>query len=440
MNSNALHVNFAHALGQIKPMHGVGQPPFYGMNYTMMHYLTEAHIPYSRLHDVGGSYGGSVYVDVPNIFRNFDADENDPASYDFAFTDVLMAEIVKTGCEPYYRLGVTIENYPYVRAYRILPPTDNAKWARICEHIVRHYIDGWADGFHYNITYWEIWNEPDNMGTDPLKNQMWRGTKAQYFDLYRTAATHLKACFGDRIKVGGFASCGFYELTRDHSQPPADPSYPYYVEFFEDFLRMICQTGTPIDFFSYHSYADPETTRVMQRYVVQKLAEAGLGDTEIHLNEWHPYPAIENRGSARNCAAAAAMMLAMQDEHMDVMCFYDARIGQSCYGGLFNPMTWTPLCTYYAFRAFGALYALGTQAEATVSGDGLYAVAATDGKTNGVMIANTGAARVLCTDLPAGMHVYAIDPDHMMIEAGLSTSELEIGENQVLYVTSAAIA
>ena len=27
MNSSALHVNFAHTLGKIKPMHGVGQPP-----------------------------------------------------------------------------------------------------------------------------------------------------------------------------------------------------------------------------------------------------------------------------------------------------------------------------------------------------------------------------------------------------------------------------
>lgn len=439
MNSSALHVNFARTLGKIKPMHGVGQPPFYGMNFSMMHYLTEAHIPYARLHDVGGSYGGSVYVDIPNIFRDFDADETDPASYDFAFTDALMAEIVKAGCEPYYRLGVTIENYPYIRAYRISPPKDFAKWARICEHIVRHYIDGWADGFHYDVTYWEIWNEPDNLGMDPLKNQMWRGTKEQYFDLYRTAATHLKACFGDRIKVGGFASCGFYGVVHNPEERQTDPNRPYYIRFFDDFLDMIRTTNTPIDFFSHHSYNPPELTRQMNRYAVQKLADAGLGDVEIHLNEWHPYPSIENRGSARNCAAAAAMMLIMQDERMDVMCFYDARIGQSCYGGLFNPMTWQPLCTYYAFRAFGALYALGTQAEVTVSGDGLYAVAATDGRTNGVMIANTGAARVLSTDLPAGMHVYAIDPDHRMTEIGLSAPELEIGENQVLYVSSEAV-
>ena len=112
------------------------------MEVSMMHDQAEANNEGTRLHEVGGSYGGWVYVDIPNMFRDFDVDETDPASYDFAFTDALMAEIVKAGCEPYYRLGVTIENYPYIRAYRISPPKDFAKWARICEHIVRHYING----------------------------------------------------------------------------------------------------------------------------------------------------------------------------------------------------------------------------------------------------------------------------------------------------------
>ena len=31
----------------------------------------------------------------------------------------------------------------------------------VCKHIVMHYNDGWNDGYHYNIAYWEIWNEPD---------------------------------------------------------------------------------------------------------------------------------------------------------------------------------------------------------------------------------------------------------------------------------------
>ena len=103
--------NFTEKHGRIKPMHAVGQPPRLGISDEFMHYLTEAHIPYSRLHDMGGLYGGYLYVDIPNIFRDFAADENDPASYDFPFTDLLIKQMMAAGAEPIYRLGVTIENY-----------------------------------------------------------------------------------------------------------------------------------------------------------------------------------------------------------------------------------------------------------------------------------------------------------------------------------------
>lgn len=78
------------ALGKIKPMHAVGQPPLYGVgrnSFGAFHYLSEIGTPFSRLHDVDGLFGGNRYVDVPNIFRDFSVDENDPASYDFAFAE-----------------------------------------------------------------------------------------------------------------------------------------------------------------------------------------------------------------------------------------------------------------------------------------------------------------------------------------------------------------
>ena len=45
--------------------------------------------PYSRNHDSWFSdiYGGPYSHDITAIFPNFDADVNDPASYDFACTD-----------------------------------------------------------------------------------------------------------------------------------------------------------------------------------------------------------------------------------------------------------------------------------------------------------------------------------------------------------------
>jgi hypothetical protein len=60
-------------------------------------------------------------------------------------------------------LGASIEHGEKKGTY---PPQDYAKWARICEHIILHYTKGWANGFHYDITYWEIWNEPDAVTFD----------------------------------------------------------------------------------------------------------------------------------------------------------------------------------------------------------------------------------------------------------------------------------
>ena len=117
-----LKFDFDKITGKVRAMHAVGQPPRLGISSEYMHYLTDAHIPYSRLHDVAGAFGGNLYVDIPNIFRDFSADEDCPESYDFAFTDLLLADLAKAKCEPIFRLGVTIENYQHIRAYRIFPP------------------------------------------------------------------------------------------------------------------------------------------------------------------------------------------------------------------------------------------------------------------------------------------------------------------------------
>lgn len=52
--------------------------------------------PHFRLHDVCGSCGDTYYVDIPNIFRDFDADEIDLASYVFHYSDEYITAIIET--------------------------------------------------------------------------------------------------------------------------------------------------------------------------------------------------------------------------------------------------------------------------------------------------------------------------------------------------------
>ncbi len=297
-----LQVNFEQVIGAIKPMHAVGQPPWLGPDGAYLHYLTEAHIPYSRLHDMGGAYGGMIYVDIPNVFLCFDADETDPASYDFAFTDILIQKLMDHGVEPIYRLGVTIENYCEIRRYRTFVPKDFDKWARICEHVIRHYIDGWANGFTYQIKYWEIWNEPDNNIAEREKNPMWSGSPEEFYELYTTAAKHLKSCFGDRIKVGGYASCQFAAILADPRKYGLDtdvictspvitsPQYLGFISFFYGFLDYIRAHRAPMDFFSWHSYLSVSHTLVLEQFIAKTLSDYGYGHVETMMNEWNSIP------------------------------------------------------------------------------------------------------------------------------------------------------
>ncbi len=383
-----LKIDFNSIIGKIKPMHGVGQPPMLGTGTSMFKYLTDAGIPYSRLHDVGGPYGGFRWVDIPNIFRDFDADETKPENYDFTFTDILVTALVNAGVEPVYRLGVTIENSAKIKSYRIAPPKDYEKWARICEHIIRHYTEGWADGFNYKITYWEIWNEPDNF-EDRSENQMWSGTPEQFYELYDVAAKHLKKCFPD-LKIGGYASCGFYGIidnAKHISEAKSSPRHRYFIEFFDGFIEYIKKSGAPLDFFSWHTYGAVEDNIEYAKYARMRLDEAGFKNTETSCNEWNSEPT--KIGTFRHAAVTTAAMLAFQKTPLDSALFYDARCGVGDYSGMFDPATRKPYPAYYGFVAFNELYTLKN--EVTVEGsleENVYAVAASDGKAGAVVISN----------------------------------------------------
>lgn len=394
-----LSVDFADVVGKIKPMHAVGQPPRLGLSDALFSYLTRAGVPYSRLHDVGGWLGGGLYVDIPNLFRDFDADENDPESYDFAFTDKIIEGLVKASCEPYFRLGVSIENEHMLKAYRVFPPKDYEKWARICEHVIRHYNEGWADGYRFGIKYWEIWNEPDDCYTEQIA-AMWKGTPEEYYRLYSVTAKHLKACFGDSIKVGGYGHCGVYEFEQDKNLEGIGHGdtyiYDFVISFMHGFFKYQRETDAPIDFFSWHVYDNchPSTQKDFliiaehAKYIRRILDHYGYTYAEHHLNEWNLWTDRKHRKAPRAAAKTLGFMLMMQNTSTDLMCIYDAAIAYSDYGPLFNPDTGYPYPAYYTLMMFDSLYRL-ENAVSVKSGDRyVFAQAAVKDRKASLVIAN----------------------------------------------------
>ena len=372
-----ISVDFEKTVGKIKPMHAVNNgpipaPPDRGDRGNMKQWA-EAGIPYARTHDAAfcASYGGEHTVDVWNVFPDPNADVNDPASYDFVLTDYYLNIIQDAGTKVFYRLGNKIEHW--VKKYGTLPPPDFKKWAEICEHIIRHYTEGWANGFTWDVEYWEIWNEPDLDEDDSPNKRTWGGTKAGFFDLYEITAKHLKACF-PHLKIGG-------------------PALAWRVDWAEDFIREMAKRNVPMDFFSWHIYCtEPYHLTEKQEVFKNILREHGYGEIETNCNEWnyvHSWEVNFNKSidtviSMKGAAFTAGCMLGGQHSSVDMLMYYDAR--PSAFNGLFDFYTFRPLKGYYPFLMFNELYKLGEEAECTVEGENLYAVAAKSGDKRAVMV------------------------------------------------------
>ena len=191
MHLPELHLESTRRTGVIRRLNGVNLSPAAGVSYVDAYAALDAAC--ARMHDAPLNCAGRELIDISRIFPLFHLDHHDPKNYWFQETDGYLKQCADTGTPIYYRLGESIEQHPV--KYRVNPPPDFRKWAEICEHIIAHYNEGWADGFHFGIEYWEIWNEPET-------TSMWTGTEEQFFELYITAAKYLKKRFPD-IKIGG---------------------------------------------------------------------------------------------------------------------------------------------------------------------------------------------------------------------------------------------
>lgn len=412
-----INIDFSKTTGRIKPLHGVGNAPFLGCSENMFHFLSDAGTPFSRLHDTGGAYGRNVFVDIPNIFRDENADENDETSYDFAFTDWLLLNLQKHNVKPIYRLGVTIENHWRIKAYNIYPPKDPGKWARICEHIISHYNEGWANGYHMDIEYWEIWNEPEN-GIPNKSNAMWLGTNEEYFKLYEITAKHLKEKFPE-IKIGGYGSCGFYGLEKERYEGDELEVQMHRLNFFDEFLTYAKENECPLDFFSWHSYESVNITIKYARYVREKLDFYGFKDTESIVDEWDmnsPWNTeheMVDLSSAKMAADTMAMMCSFQKEAVDAAMSYQSSYGVGMFNVWIEPVTKKPYKNYYAYVMFNELYKLGNEVKCEVElpNDCKVIAAANDGK--GKVIATNPTEKDLVVELnkkPSA--IYIIDKEN----------------------------
>ena len=369
--------------GEIKPVNGVCNGP----SPRTAKYFKKARIPFSRLHDMRTHFHDCC--DIPSIFKDFDADENDPASYDFTLSDYYIEKIKECGTDIIYRLGSSMEQGDF--RFNNRPPKDFAKWARICEHVIRHYNEGWANGHFYGIKYFEIWNEPDECHPEPEMNGQWTGTAEQFGELLSVAASYLKKCFPN-LYIGSYPSCNILTPKRE--------------EFFRTVFGILRDRGVKVDFCPWHCYTDdPERTKKYIARLRALLDEYGYGDTFLICTEWNyfwqregiwkalgsdegEYVAQEMFTEASSHVGAAyslANMITFQQSEVAIATMHRAD-ALSVYCTMFN-IYGVPQKQFSAFYAFGALRECGTAVKTESYCKGVYALGAGDAEKCAVALA-----------------------------------------------------
>jgi xylan 1,4-beta-xylosidase len=326
-----IKVDCRESLGAIRSLQGVNDGPVpWNQACDFTAYYRDMGVDWVRLHDLHGPIGewdgewvGAV--DINRVFPDFNADADDPENYDFARTDMHIQTIRDMGADIIYRLGYSWETVND-------PPADFSQWAAICLHIIKHYNDGWADGFHYNITYWEIWNEPDI-------EVFWNGTPQQFFELYNVTARSIKD-YNPSLKVGGPALA----LVNDY-------------DFLEGFLSYCRNHSVPLDFVSWHVYSkNPYDIYRKAKAVENAMKTYGFASSQSLLTEWNMWAEASEWDDLRRDPAlavfTASTLIFLQNSAVDVANYY--RGDSWPWGGLFTGQG-NPGKAFYAFKAFNML-------------------------------------------------------------------------------------
>ena len=278
-------VNASHGFGQIAPIHGVNNGPWINTDWDLCQGLwysadysekfNQTMIPSSRTHGEGPG-------DMNRIWKHLDSegipiyDGYDPlnaSNYDFSESDERISKTMGTShTQVYWRLGYSkggpaVENCPDWRA----PPDNFTVFAQAAVQVLKHYREGWADGYYYdNFNVVEVWNEP-------YLSDWWSGTPDQYFEMYHEINSAVTTEFGETIDV-----VAALELSEGR------------IDFSQRFLELAQQSNEPIDAVYVHLYRTNPSQTIFNLYgdlnnsVESLLDQYGYPkNTPVYITEWN---------------------------------------------------------------------------------------------------------------------------------------------------------
>ena len=259
-----------------------------GCNSKRYERLKPLRLKAARTHDWAHQNTAQRICDMHFLFPLLHADTQDPRNYFFGPTDeILEMTIEDLDMDILFRMGTSIENVNArlksekrpPRYYNSVEPSDWDQFVRAQTQIIRHYTEGWANGYRWadRIRYWELWNEPD----DAALGGSW--------------------CLADRtgdwtVKSERFWAFAVYVLKKLKAEFPqlkfGAPAVCYWDEpFLTGFLKKCRAEGYAPDFISWHSYGDRPEVMLSQPATARKFCDGlGFAKTELIIDEWHYIP------------------------------------------------------------------------------------------------------------------------------------------------------
>ena len=372
--------DFANRVGTIRPsLHSAGY--LAAFSNPSKEYadalLKDLNFAYSRTHDWALEAEGQRIVDTHFIFPVESADADDPNSYYFKATDeAIRLTRENAGCDIFFRLGNSIDKSD--KHYNARPPKDVRKWAKVCANIIRHYNEGWNDGFHLGIRYWEIWNEPE------LNSQAcWTGTMTEFFEFFGTVVSELRKAFPrdqyPDLRFGG-------------------PAFSAYSEGYSwSCIQNSEKKGALPDFISWHYYGTDVSAVTGKsaslhnflRTKGTKYADIGTVIDEWHFCDWNSTTGDYDRTGVNSAAYTVACHCGFQNtadsNKFEVACFYGHR--QTGSWGYTNS-SGEPHHVYHALKMVGEVMTNCTDCCKTKASAPVYLLAgrSDDGRTGKLLV------------------------------------------------------
>ena len=319
-------------------------------------------------------------------------DKGEPI-YNFQYVDELFDRMLAIGVRPFVEFGFCPGELATERGTVFWwkghgsPPNDYVRWGELIDRITRHWVARYGIG-EVKHWYFEVWNEPN---LDPF----FRGTKSQYFELYRTTARAVKSV-DPSLRVGGPATSNFVPdrrfagETEDISQHAVVTkakdldALDWQPVWLTEFLQFCEREHLPVDFVSCHPYPTDWALDELKQSVkstrgvdatrtdlatTRRIVQAGpFPHAEIHLTEWSSSPS--SRDFTHDFPQAATFIVKANLESLGLVdslsywtftdVFEEAGGGDAAFHGGFGMINYRGIVKP-SFHAYRFLHALGDE-------------------------------------------------------------------------------